>query len=206
MLVFLSLFVGLSPAEIPTPPDPQFGVFDNAAFLGPLIGGIFNFVLLTILIFVFGTVSGAHLNPTITIATFCARLTSFPRTVLYVAFQTTGGALAGLLARAAYGSRHFKAGGCWLYSDVVPVADAFLVEFMAATLLLFLAFGLGLDPRQRQMIGPSLGPFLVGMALGIVSFGTGFTRYGYGGASINPARCFGAFVGSTFPGWHWHHW
>ena len=206
LLVFLTIWISLSPAEIPNAPDPQFGVFDNAAFLGPLVGGVGNFVLLTIFTFIFSAVSGAHLNPTITIATFCARLTSLPRMILYVTFQTIGSALAGLLVRAGYGTRHFKTGGCWIYTNVVPVGDAFVVEFMATTLLLFFAFGVGLDPRQRQVIGPSLGPFLVGMALGIISFGTAFTRYGYGGASLNPARCFGAFIGSTFPGWHWHHW
>jgi hypothetical protein len=47
-------------------------------------------------------------------------------------------------------------GGCWLYSNVVPVGDAFVIEFVATTLLLFFAFGVGLDSRQRQMIGPSL--------------------------------------------------
>ncbi|KAN0069491.1 Aquaporin-like protein [Elaphomyces granulatus] len=206
MLVFLTIWISISPAEIPIAPGPQFGPFDNAAFLGPLVGGVTNFMLLTLFIFIFGAVSGAHLNPTITIATFCARLTSLPRMVLYVAFQTLGGALAGLLARAGYGSRSFQVGGCWLYSNVVPVGDAFVIEFVATTLLLFCAFGVGLDPRQRQMIGPSLAPFLIGMALGVISFGTAFTRYGYGGASLNPARCLGAFVGSRFPGWHWHHW
>jgi glycerol uptake facilitator-like aquaporin len=206
MLIYITIWINMSPDQIPLPPDAQFGNFDNAAFLGPLVGGVGNFVLLSLFIFIFGAVSGAHLNPTITIATFCARLCSLPRMVLYVAFQTIGGALAGLLARASYGSRYFKVGGCWIYTDVVPVADAFVVEFVTSTLLLFFAFGVGLDPRQRQLIGPSLAPFLVGMALGILTFGTAFTRYGYGGASLNPARCFGAFVGSGFPGWHWHHW
>lgn len=23
---------------------------------------------------------------------------------------------------------------------------------------------------------------------------------------MNPARCFGTFVGSRFPAWHWYHW
>ncbi|KAK9463190.1 aquaporin-like protein [Lipomyces oligophaga] len=206
MYIYITIWIGMSPDTIPLAPNGQFGNFNNAAFIGPVVGGFSNFVLLALFTFVFGPVSGAHLNPTITIATFCARLCSFPRMVLYVALQTTGGALAGLMARASYGSREFKVGGCWLYTDVVPVADAFAVEFMTSTLLLFFAFGVGLDPRQRQLIGPSLAPFLVGMALGICSFGTAFTRYGYGGASLNPARCFGAFVGSRFPGWHWIHW
>jgi glycerol uptake facilitator-like aquaporin len=206
MLIFITIWINMSPQQIPVPPSAQLGQFDSSAFLGPLIGGITNFILLSLLIFCFGSVSGAHFNPTITIATFFARLCSLPRMILYVAFQTLGGTLAGLLARAAYGSRSFKVGGCFLYTDVVPVGDAFVVEFVATALLLFFAFGVGLDPRSREVISPSLSPFLVGLALGVLSFGTAFTRYGYGGASLNPARCFGTFIGSRFPGWHWHQW
>ena len=79
MLVYITIWIAMSPQQIPNPPDPQLGNFDNAAFLGPLMGGIGNFVLLTMFTFIFGPVSGAHFNPTITIATFCARLCSLPR-------------------------------------------------------------------------------------------------------------------------------
>lgn len=206
MLVFITIFINSSPATIPTPPTAQLGNFDNAAFIGPLVGGITNWFLLTLFIFSFGAVSGGHLNPTITIATFFAQLCSLPRLVLYIGFQTAGAALAGLLAWAALGTRDFKTGGCWLFPDVVSVSAAFVVEIMACMILIFIAFGVGLDPRQARVIGPALSPFLVGMTLGTVSFGTGFARYGYGGASLNPARCFGAFVGSQFPEWHWYHW
>lgn len=206
MLVWLTIYANVSPAVIPDAPTGRWGIFDNAAFVGPLVGGLLNFLYLTLFTFCFGAVSGAHLNPTITIATFFARLCSFPRAVLYVAFQTSGGALGGLMARASYGTRDFKVGGCWLYPDVVPIGDAFAVEFMTCTILLFFAFGVGLDPRQRQAVGPTLGPFLVGLSLASLSFGTGYARYGYGGASLNPARCFGSFVGSSFPRHHWIHW
>jgi glycerol uptake facilitator-like aquaporin len=206
MLIYITIWISISPAQIPSPPTAQLGPFDNAAFIGPLLGGITNWFLITLFIFSFGAVSGAHLNPTITIATFFAGLCTLPRMILYVAFQTVGGTLAGLLARASYGSRDFKVGGCWLYTEVVPVSNAFVVEFVFTLALLFAAFGVGLDPRQRQTIGPSLGPFLVGMTLGVLSFGSAFSRYGYGGASMNPARCFGSFVGSRFLGWHWIHW
>lgn len=114
--------------------------------------------------------------------------------------------MAGLLVRASYGTREFKVGGCWLDPDIVPVREVFVVELIAATILLFLAFGLGLDPRQAQIVGPTLAPFLVGLASGTLAFSTGFTRYGYGGAGLNPARCMGAFVGTRFPTWHWIHW
>lgn len=206
MLTWLTVFASMSPNVLPATPTTRFGVFDNAAFLGPLTGSIMNFFTVTIFIFCFGAVTGAHLNPTITIATFFARLCSFPRALLYVAFQTGGAALGGLLARAAWGSRNFKVGGCWMFTEVVPVGDAFAIEFTACTIILFFAFGVGLDPRQKQTVGPTLAPFLVGLSLAALTFGTGYTRFGYGGASLNPARCFGAFVGSRFPGHHWIHW
>ncbi|KAH8683972.1 aquaporin-like protein [Ilyonectria robusta] len=206
MLVYITVWASAAPAVIPTKPTAQFGNFNNAAFLGPLIGGITNFVFLSLFISSFGAVSGAHFNPLITIATFFARLCSLPRMILYLFFQIGGSVLAGLLVRASYGTRDFQAGGCWIYPDEVPMQDAFVIELVAATILLFLAFGVGLDPRQSQIVGPSLAPFLVGLTFGTLTFATAYTRYGYGGAGLNPARCLGVFVGSRFPTWHWVHW
>ncbi len=53
-----------------------------------------------------------------------------------------------------------------------------------------LAFGVALDPRQRELFGPLGGPFAVGCALGLVSFATAGLVSGYTGASMNPTRCF----------------
>ncbi|KAH7027199.1 putative aquaporin transporter [Microdochium trichocladiopsis] len=206
MFVWITIYSNSSPLTEPYGPTAQLGVFNTASFLGPLVGSFLIFVYLTLFIFCFGGVTGAHLNPTLTFATFFARLSSFPRTVLYVAFQTAGGALGGVLARLSIGTRDFKAGGCYLFPDQIDTGDAFVIEFMATLLLLFFAFGVGIDPRQREIVGPTLGPFLVGMAVGSVSLGSAFARVGFGGASTNPARCFGVFVGSHFPRWHWINW
>ena len=56
--------------------------------------------------------------------------------------------------------------------------------------LRFIAFGVGLDPRQAELSGPVLGPLLVGLALGITSFASAGLVPGYTGAAMNPARCF----------------
>lgn len=208
LLVYATGWIGLSPAAFPPPPNPEsaLGVFSTAAFVGPLIGGITTAILTTMFIFCFAAGSGAHLNPLITIATFFARLTSLPRTILYVGFQLLGGSLAGLLIRASYDSRNFKVGGCWLNPAQVSVSSALATEFSASLVLLFIAFGVGLDPRQRKIFGPSLAPIFIGLAAGTIIFGMAFPRPGYGGSAMNPARCFGAYVGSYFPNWHWVHW
>jgi glycerol uptake facilitator-like aquaporin len=205
-LVFLTCWANISPNMLPVAPDQRFGYFDNAAYLGPLTGGLSNFLILTLFTFIFGIVSGAHLNPTITIATFVARLCSFPRAILYLGFQLLGASFGGFFVRAGYGTRDFKVGGCYIFPELVPTVDAFAIEFIACSALLFCAFGVGLDPRQQKIIPPALAPFLVGMSLGTLSWMTGYSRYGYGGASMNPARCFGALVGSHFQSWHWINW
>lgn len=68
--------------------------------------------------------------------------------VLYVAFQTAGGALAGLLLRVSFGSHNFLLGGCLADTTLIPIGDIFAVELMADFVLLFSSFGVGLDPGK----------------------------------------------------------
>lgn len=68
--------------------------------------------------------------------------------------------------------------------------QAFLNETVSAFVVLFLAYGVGLDPRQALLFGPRLGPFLVSVAVGVVSFASSGSIPGYAGAQVNPARCF----------------
>ncbi|KFY08157.1 hypothetical protein V492_06492 [Pseudogymnoascus sp. VKM F-4246] len=207
LLVWITVLIAAHSSTIPPPtPSPTSGIFSTPIFLGPLVGGITNMIILTLFIYCLGPVSGGHLNPIITMSTFTARLSTFPRMVLYIIFQTAGACIAGLMIRSSYGSRDFLVGGCSIDPALVPIADIFALEFMADFTQLFLAFGVGLDPRQAQTFGPALGPFLVGVVLGVLSFGTSITRTGYAGASMNPARCTGAFVGSHFLGHAWVVW
>ncbi|KIW17022.1 hypothetical protein PV08_04213 [Exophiala spinifera] len=209
ILVFGSTYNSLSPYTPPPTPTTTSGVFGTVVFLAPLVAACINAILIAILIYCFGAISGAHLNPLITFATFFARLATFPRLVLYVAAQTLGGTLAGLLLRAAAGTRSFKVGGCFLFTTDEPttqVSSQFVIEFMGCLLLVFMAFGVGLDPRQKEIFGPALAPILVGLSAGACALCFAFSGPGSGGAALNPARCFGVFVGSRFPGWHWINW
>ncbi|KAE8382500.1 aquaporin-like protein [Aspergillus bertholletiae] len=184
MMVFMTSWIAIRPASTPTTPNETSpsGVFSTSAFLGPMFSGISNWIFLTLFIFTFSSVTGGHLNPTITLATVFARLISVPRMVIYLLGQTLGGALAGFMLRSAYGTRDFTVGGCIVDPSLVPPDEAFLLEFIFSLVLIFLSFGVGLDPRQSSIYGAAMSPFLVGMTLGAVSWGSAFTRVGYAGA------------------------
>lgn len=71
-------------------------------------------------------------------------------------------------------------------TELVPVKDALVIEFMSCLVLVYVAFGVALDPRQASLFGHAASPWLVGLVLGIVSWGSAFTREGYIGASMLP--------------------
>ncbi len=83
-----------------------------------------------------------------------------------------------------------QGGGCFWDAAEATSGQVFLNEVFASFTMLYLAFGVGLDPRQAILFGPKLGPILVGVALGIMSFASSGTIPGYTGAQMNPARCF----------------
>ncbi|KAL4903047.1 hypothetical protein BDW74DRAFT_180337 [Aspergillus multicolor] len=180
--------------------------FASGPLVPSLLGASTALISLPLFIFATGPVSGAHLNPTITLATFFGRLATLPRCILYISFQTLGASLAGLLLRASFDSRDFTVPGCTFNTSQITLRSAFTIEFTTDFALLFLSFGVGLDPRQRDVFGPALGPILVGFVLAMCTFFTGISRPGYSGFSGNPARCFGAMVGSHFAVYHWIHW
>jgi glycerol uptake facilitator-like aquaporin len=81
-------------------------------------------------------------------------------------------------------------GGCFFTPSAdVTTGQILLNEIASSFVLLFLAFGLGLDPRQAVLFGPRLGPLLVGVALGLTTFASSGMIPGYTGANMNPGRC-----------------
>lgn len=96
--------------------------------------------------------------------------------------------------------------GCYVDTSLVTPAEAFAMETMSSLFQLFLAFGLGLDPRNNGAFGPSLGPFLIGLSSALTLFSTGVARPGYLGSSNNPARCLGLNAASGRWDYHYNHW
>lgn len=96
--------------------------------------------------------------------------------------------------------------GCYIDPTRVPPGSAFVLETMTSLFLLFLAFGLGLDPRNSASFGPALGPFLIGAAAATTLFASGMARKGYLGSANNPASCLGLMAASNRFTFHYVHW
>lgn len=82
-----------------------------------------------------------------------------------------------------------QGGGCWYDPSQASPGQIYLNEVFSSFVLLFLSFGVGLDPRQAALFGPRMGPLLVGASLGLVTFSSSGIIPGYAGAQMNPSRC-----------------
>ena len=200
--VFLSGVLGV--AVLPSATQTSVGALFTVAVVS--IVQIFQIALF---IYAVGPVTGAHFNPLITMGTFTARLSSLPRTVLYVTHQCVGAVVGAYLVRAALGLNPAAlkiVPGCYIDSSVVAPAEAFTFESVMCFIQLFLAFGLGLDPRNETAFGPSLAPILIGLSAALTLFIGAFARPGYLGTSGNPARCLGLMAAGERFTYHWVHW
>lgn len=138
-----------------------------------------------------------------------ANFTSLPRAFLYVVSQCIGSTVGGFLLRAALdvsaeGLAMYP--GCYIDPAQVTPGSAFVMETKTSLFLLFLAFGLGLDPRNSGSFGAALGPFLIGASAATTLFAGGMARKGYLGSANNPARCLGLMTASNRFTYHYVHW
>ncbi|KAG8994561.1 hypothetical protein FRB90_000395 [Tulasnella sp. 427] len=166
--------------------------------IGPALF-VANTAVVSLFIYAFSTSTGAHINPLISIATMFTGLSHPVRSIIYVACQVAGSCVGGAFLRAGLGytrALEVHNGGCFLDPNgSVTVGQAAAIEFMGAFSLLMIAFGVGLDPRQKQLYGAALGPALVGMTVGLITSGTSALNPGYTGAGIFPGRCLGLAAG-----------
>ncbi len=161
-------------------------------------GGYTNITLgwglaVTMGIYVSGRISGAHLNPAVTVALAVFRGFPWSRVGPYCASQVAGAFCAAAIVFLNYRPAFLKTdpnlestAGIFTTFPAFPDApfSGFLDQVIGTALLLFLIFAITDD--RNQPIGP-LGPMLVGMV--VVAIGISFG--GMHGYAINPARDFG---------------
>ena len=141
-------------------------------------------LVIMVMIYAVGHISGAHFNPAVTLGFALTRHFPLPRVGLYWAAQMAGALVAALLLRASLG-------------DVADVgvtmpsgsdAQAFLWEAVLTFLLMFVIMAVATDTRA---VGEAAA-IAIGGTVGLdAMFGGPVT-----GASMNPARSLGPAIAS----------
>ncbi|MGH3238904.1 MAG: MIP/aquaporin family protein [Spirillospora sp.] len=181
--------------------DPQsLGGHDSIAWawgLGVTLG-----------VYVAARISGAHLNPAVTIALATFKEFAWRKTIPYIAAQTLGAFVAALIVRWNYSEilNRFDPGltikSQGVFSTLpgngsLPVGTwgAFRDQVIGTAILLFLIKVLT-DARNKPPLA-NLAPFLIGLV--VVAIGMAFgSAAGY---AINPARDFGPRLASFLTGY-----
>lgn len=145
-------------------------------------------IVIAVVIYGFGPVSGAHINPAVTLALATTRRFPWVEVVPYVVAQLIGAVVGALLIGGVFGTDAADLGlGATSLADGVPYWQGVLAEALGTFVLLYAVMALAVDSRAPLgwaglMIGLS-----VAAAILLIGPQTG--------GSLNPARTFGPYVG-----------
>ncbi|KRF80380.1 aquaporin isoform X2 [Drosophila virilis] len=164
----------------------------------------FGFVVL-ICIQCFGCVSGAHLNPAVTLASYVYRQISWPMALGFFVAQMLGAFIGYGLLKASLPDNFICStitpqGACLTtVASGVALWQAVLIEFLITCVLITICCGVW-DPRNAKFQDSV--PIRFGLAIACLSLIAGqFT-----GASMNPARSFAPAVWNNAWENHWVYW
>ncbi|KAL6850182.1 hypothetical protein ACP4OV_020809 [Aristida adscensionis] len=141
-------------------------------------------------------ISGAHLNPAVTLSLAVAGQITLLRSALFIVAQMLGSSAACVLLRYLTGGLATPVHA--LAEGVGPLQGA-VAEVVFTFSLLFVICAAILDPRK---LVPGLGPLLTGLLVGANTLAGGALT----GASMNPARSFGPALANGDWTNHWVYW
>ncbi|MBO8179929.1 MAG: aquaporin family protein [Archaeoglobus sp.] len=145
-------------------------------------------------IYSLGRISGAHINPAVTIALWS--IGKFPgrEVVPYIVAQLIGAALGSLLFLACVGPAAATIGGLGATAPFpgISYGQAILAEAIGTFLLMLVIMGVAVDERAP--------PGFAGLVIGLTVGGIIITIGNITGSSLNPARTFGPYLGDSLVG------
>lgn len=152
------------------------------------IGLAFGFAIAAV-IYGLGRVSGAHINPAVTIALWATKRFPTNDMVVYVIAQIIGASLGSLLFAATAGMDAVTIGGLGATAPFpgITYGQAILAEFIGTFILMTVIMGAAVDKKAS--------PGFAGLVIGFTVAGVIVTLGNVSGASLNPARTFGPYLG-----------
>lgn len=147
-------------------------------------------------IYVFGKISGCHINPAVTIALASRKRFPWSQVIPYICSQLIGAAIASLLFVACLGvkaSATYGLGATTLNSAAgITIPMGILGEAIGTFFLMIAIMGVAVDGRAPAG--------WAGWIIGMVVAGVVITLGPMTGSSINPARTFGPYIGNLIFG------
>jgi MIP family channel proteins len=148
-------------------------------------------------VYAFGHVSGAHVNPSVTIGLAVTRKFPWAAVPAYLAAQFVGAVLAALAVWAVFGDKGRDAPlllGATVPGDGYSTGVVFLAEVLITFILLIVVMATATDDRAES---PA-----VGLGVGLTVAAAILVAGPVSGASLNPARSLGPMiVAGEFPVW-----
>ena len=167
-----------------------------------LLGGLGDWIAIAlafgltvmICIYVFGKISGAHLNPAGTIGLLVTKNISLIDSVYYIVAQVIGSCLGSLLLFVCLGAPAVTIGGLGATAPGLGVSyiQAMIAECIGTFFLMLVVMGVAVDEKAE----PGFAGITIGMTVATVIVVLG----AFTGASINPARTFGPYLMDTLLG------
>ena len=148
----------------------------------------------TVLIYAIGHISGCHINPAVTIALWATKKFPTNEVIPYVVAQIIGATLGSLALLTVLGMNAVTIGGLGATAPFpgISYSQAILVELIGTFMLMFVIMGSGIDRRAF--------PGFAGLSIGFTVAAVITTIGNISGASINPARTFGPYLGDWLIG------
>jgi aquaporin-4 len=173
--------------------------------MGPealLIISLSHGAVIGLMVYIFGHVSGTHINPAVTIAMMATRRMGAKDGSAYIAFQLLGAVaasatLAAIMPTFGMQVNYGVQGGPSEFIDS-SVTSAFVVELILTFFLLTTIYMVAV--HKKAVAG------FAGLAIGGMIFLLHLVGVPLTGASMNPARTFGPALVSGYWDYHWIYW
>jgi MIP family channel proteins len=164
-----------------------------------LNGALASGLIVATVVVGFGYISGAHINPAVTVTFLVVAEVDFIRAFFYIIVQLFGATSGSAIVRLITPGEARRNLGMTLVTPGVSLIQAFIVEFLITFILCYTVHAI--CDKNRDDVGGSKA-LAVGFAVTIgCLFGGPYT-----GASMNPSRSFGPAVVMNNWNNHWIYW
>jgi glycerol uptake facilitator protein len=151
-------------------------------------------IVIAAVIYALGRVSGAHINPAVTVALWATKRFPTGEAGAYIVAQLIGAAIGSLLFAASAGLDAVTIGGLGATAPLpgIGYGQAILCEFIGTFVLMLVIMGVAVDNKAPS----GFAGLIIGLTVGGVITATG----NIAGASLNTARTFGPYLGDIVLG------